>query len=106
MAPRQKTVFAIPKMDCAAEERLIRMALAGQDAVQSVHADLASRRLTVVHDGPPDVVDAALQSLNLGSRLVDTTDATAADSAPGPSQQDEARTLKIVLGDQRRHVLR
>ena len=82
MAPRQKTVFAIPKMDCAAEERLIRMALAGQDAVQSVHADLASRRLTVVHDGPPDVVDAALQSLNLGSRLVDTTDATAADSAP------------------------
>ena len=97
MAPRQKTVFAIPKMDCAAEERLIRMALAGQDAVQSVHADLASRRLTVVHDGPPDVVDAALQSLNLGSRLVDTTDATAADSAPGPSRQDEARTLKIVL---------
>ena len=33
MAPRQKTVFAIPKMDCAAEERLIRMALTGQDAV-------------------------------------------------------------------------
>ena len=52
MAPRQKTVFAIPKMDCAAEERLIRMALAGQDAVKVIHADLAARRLTVVHDGP------------------------------------------------------
>src|SRR4051794_15767878 len=97
MAPRQKTVFAVPKMDCAAEERLIRMALAGQDAVKLIHADLAARRLTVVHEGPPGAVDAALQSLNLGSRLVDTTDATAADSAPGPSQQDEARTLKIVL---------
>ena len=82
MAPRQKTVFAVPKMDCAAEERLIRMALAGQDAVKLIHADLAARRLTVVHEGPPGAVDAALQSLNLGSRLVDTTDATAADSAP------------------------
>ena len=49
MAPRQKTVFAIPMMDCAAEERLIRRALAGQDAAQSVHADLAARRVTVLH---------------------------------------------------------
>lgn len=98
MAPRRKTVFAIPKMDCAAEERLIRMALAGLDVVRSVDADLATRRLAVVHEGPPDVVDAALRSLNLGSRLLDTADASEADSAPGPSpQQEEASTLKIVL---------
>ncbi len=93
----KKTVFAVPQMDCAAEERLIRLALAGKDDVRSIHADLVARRLTVVHEGPPDVVDAALQSLNLGSRLVDTTDATVGDSAPGPSQVEEARTLKIVL---------
>ena len=55
-----KTVFAVPQMDCAAEERLIRMALAGQDDVRSINADLATRRLTVVHDGPPDVVTRVL----------------------------------------------
>lgn len=97
MAPRQKTVFAIPKMDCAAEERLIRMALAGQDAVQSVHADLAARRLTVVHEGAPDAVDATLRSLNLGSRLIETVDAPDTDVATGPTQKEEARTLTIVL---------
>lgn len=97
MARYQKTVFAIPKMDCAAEERLIRMALAGQNDVRSIHADLAARRLTVVHEGPPEVVDGALRSLNLGSRLLDTADASEADSAPGPSPQEEARALTIVL---------
>ena len=97
MARYQKSVFAIPKMDCAAEERLIRMALGGQDDVRAIHADLAARRLTVVHEKPPDVVDAVLRSLNLGSRLLNTTDASEADSAPGPSPQEEASTLKIVL---------
>lgn len=93
----KKTIFAVPQMDCAAEERLVRMALAGKDDVRSIHADLTARRLTVVHDGPPDVVDVALQSLNLGSQLLATTDAKAGDSTPGPSQEDEARTLKFVL---------
>lgn len=97
MARHQKTVFAIPKMDCAAEERLIRMALAGRNDVRSVHADLAARRLTVLHEGSPDVVDVTLRSLNLGSRLLDTVDASESDSAPGSSQQEEARTLTIVL---------
>jgi len=93
----KKTVFAVPQMDCAAEERLIRMALGGNDEVRSIHADLAERRLTVVHAGPPDAVDATLQSLNLGSRLIDTADAAPGDSVPGPSQEEEARTLKMML---------
>ena len=97
MARYQKTVFAIPKMDCAAEERLIRMALAGQDAVKLIHADLAARRLTVVHEGAPSPVDAALRSLHLGSRLIETVDAPETDLAAGLTQQEEARTLKIVL---------
>lgn len=94
---QKKTVFAVSQMDCAAEERLIRLALAGMSDVQSIHADLSARQLTVIHDGPTDVIDTALQSLNLGSRLLDTVDATPGDSAPGPSQEEEARTLRIVL---------
>lgn len=32
----KKTVFSVPQMDCAAEERLIRLALAGKDDVRFV----------------------------------------------------------------------
>ena len=45
MARYQKSVFAIPKMDCAAEERLIRMALAGHDAVTSLNGAVRILRL-------------------------------------------------------------
>lgn len=51
----------------------------------------------MVHDGPPDVVDAALHSLNLGSQLLTTTDAYGGDSTLGTSLEGEARTLTVVL---------
>jgi len=36
-----RTRFAIPKMDCAAEERLVRMAMGGDPSVHRIDADLA-----------------------------------------------------------------
>ena len=44
----QKTTFEVPKMDCAAEERLVRMALARRRDVRNIDADLPARQLTVV----------------------------------------------------------
>lgn len=93
----RKTVFAVPQMDCAAEEHLVRMVLEGQDEVRLVDIDLGTRRVTVLHEGSSGAVDEALRSLNLGSRLVEQTDATAHDVAPRPSPRDEARTLTAVL---------
>ena len=93
----QKTTFEVPKMDCAAEERLVRMALAGRRDVRNIDADLSARQLTVVHEGNPDDVAAALQSLNLGAHLIQTTGASDLDEVPRPTTADEARTLKSVL---------
>ena len=92
-----KTVFAVPRMDCAAEERLVQMALTGHAGVRLVEADLQARRVTVIHDGPPEPVDEVLKSLNLGSRLIEASDATASEVAADPGAPDEARTLTLVL---------
>ena len=93
----QKTTFEVPKMDCAAEERLVRMALEGRPDIRNINADLAARQLTVVHEGQPDDVAAALAPLNLGARVLKTTEASELEEVPTPTRADEARTLKIVL---------
>ena len=93
----QKTTFDVPKMDCAAEEQLVRMALEGRQGIKNVDADLGARRLTVVHEGHADDVAGALAPLNLGARALETTTASESDEVGTPTQADEARTLKIVL---------
>ena len=93
----QKTTFSLPKMDCAAEERLVRMALDGRPAVRRVEVDLTARQLTVIHAGEPDDVSAALRPLNLGARILETALASDSDTSVLPTRADEARTLKLVL---------
>lgn len=94
----KKTTLSIPKMDCAAEERLIRMALEGQPAVHSLDADLSARQLHVVHEGEPSEIAGLVRALNLGGEIVATGEASELDEVPGPSREEEARTLTIVLG--------
>jgi Co/Zn/Cd efflux system component len=93
----QKTTFSVPKMDCAAEERLVRMALEGNPSVRKIDADLGARRVMVVHDGEPADLASVLVSLNLGARLMETLAASEVDGLPTPQRADEARTLQIVL---------
>ncbi len=93
----QKTTFDMPKMDCAAEERLVRMALEGRPEIRNIDADLAARQVIVVHEGRADDVATALVALNLGARILETTAASELDEVVTPTRADEARTLKIVL---------
>jgi hypothetical protein len=46
-----KTTFLIPRMDCAAEEQLVRMALDGRPEIRRVSTDLTVREVTVLHEG-------------------------------------------------------
>jgi Co/Zn/Cd efflux system component len=93
----ERARFSVPKMDCAAEERLVRLALHGQPHVRRVAVDLASREVIVDHDSLDDV-EARLRALHLGARLLDTSTVDerqpveAAGSEPG-----EVRTLRMVL---------
>ena len=93
----QKTTFSIPKMDCTAEEQMVRTALAGRADVVNVVADLSARELTVVHSGEADAIEAALTPLNLGTRALTTGAASELDELQGPTAAEEARTLKWVL---------
>ncbi|MEW5786763.1 MAG: cation transporter [Pseudomonadota bacterium] len=91
--------FAVPAMDCPAEERLIRMALEGMVQLRGLEFDLAGRELRVFHDGPVDDIDARLNGLGLGARLLGTTAATALPPPPAKaSPAQESRVLKWLLG--------
>ena len=93
------SLFAIPKMDCPAEERLIRMALEPVDGLVTLAFDLGQRELRVVHQGPVAVIAARLEPLGLGARLVSSTATTPTMTfAALPSPQRERRTLQWLLG--------
>jgi Co/Zn/Cd efflux system component len=89
--------LSVPKMDCAAEERLVRMALEGRTQVKRVTVDLQAREVNVVHDGRPEDVTALLEPLGLGARLLGTSDSSPTEPSAMPTPAGEARSLAIVL---------
>src|SRR5690554_7349239 len=53
---RWVSVYAVPKMDCPSEGRMIRLALNGFEEIRALSFDLSNRRLKVVHDGEVEPV--------------------------------------------------
>lgn len=96
-----QTVFMIPKMDCASEETMIRMALEGIQEVRSVSVDLGTRRLTVVHKGSQDNVLKTLSHLGLGAQIKESRELTEMDEALSLNResdtQTQGRVLKLLL---------
>lgn len=96
-AEMNRSAFRIPKMDCAAEEQLVRMALEEMSEVRGLSFDLAGRTLSVWHEGVVGPVTAKLEPLALGAALVET--ATAVEPPPAASgDETESRTLWTLLG--------
>lgn len=96
------SVYAVPKMDCPSEERMIRLALSGFDEIRTLSFNLVDRRLEVVHDGPVEPITAKLKTLGLGASLQENQAAdlerikAIESSAISPSQ--ESSTLRLLLG--------
>jgi cation transport ATPase len=90
-----RTTFSVPKMDCGAEEQLVRMTLASRPNIRRIDADLHTRQVMVFHEGNSEEISALLAPLNLGAQIVETT--TSELDLPERSRKDEAHTLKIVL---------
>ena len=88
-----KSLFQVPRMDCAAEENLVRMQLDGLAAVKSLDFDLSARTVAVYHDGQLGEIETALGRLGLGSKLAETGETDTA--APESTQQ--RRLLWVVL---------
>ncbi|MAM59973.1 MAG: sodium:proton antiporter [Maritimibacter sp.] len=96
------SAFAVPKMDCPSEERMIRLALNGFDEIRTLSFDLSNRRLKVLHDGAVEPITAKLATLGLGASLQETIAADpetikAAESSAVSAAQ-ESGTLRVLLG--------
>lgn len=89
--------FRVARMDCPAEERLIRLALQQCPGVCGLSFDLQQRELQVRHDGPLEPIAARLAALKLDSTFLDTR---TAEPSPAPSSEQtdgEARVLTWLL---------
>lgn len=65
-----KSIFKIEKMDCSAEEQMIRMKLNEIRAVNQLLFDLSNRTLEVYHYGKLNDIEKAIDELHLNSKLI------------------------------------
>lgn len=94
--------FHVAKMDCPAEERMIRMVLDDMEPGVALEFDLPARRLKVTHACPVAEVLKRLETLNYdtrlqGSRELSAAAMTTAANAFAERDADEARVLKWML---------
>lgn len=89
--------FHVARMDCPAEERLIRLALQQSTGVCGLSFDLQQRELQIRHDGPLEPIAARLATLNLDSTFLDTRVAEPSIEPSAEQAAGEARVLKWLL---------
>ena len=65
-----KTTFKIAKMDCPAEEQLVRMSLADMPDIKELSFDLGSRQLDVFHTDDPEPIFQKLDSLAMDTKMM------------------------------------
>lgn len=82
----QKTTFIVSKMDCPSEEQMIRLKLEGLTDITSMQFDIPNRKLDIYHTDNYEPIFKALDDLQLGSSLVETSladDFSLADTTAG-----------------------
>lgn len=89
----QSMTFKVPQMDCAAEEQLVRMALADFEEVQRLDFDLQDRTVVITHAGDSASIEQAMQKLQLGASL--TNQETV--EGPGISEVDDERQRRLLF---------
>ncbi|MFP4311585.1 MAG: cation transporter [Nitriliruptoraceae bacterium] len=93
--PATVSRFRVVGMDCAAEEQLVRMAVADLDGVVGITIDLGAREVVIEHTHDTAEVDAALQALDLGTtHLEDRSGGAAAATSTG---ERPALVLALVI---------
>lgn len=97
MTALRQTVISVPKLDCAAEEQMVRRALDGAPGIHRIACDLGERIVRVVHEGEPFEIQQRLAPLGLGAAVVETTNATESDVPVEVDLARERRTLQILL---------
>ncbi|MDR0871972.1 MAG: cation transporter [Prevotellaceae bacterium] len=91
----QKTTFKIAKMDCPAEERIIRIKLDGLANIQSLEFDIPNRQLCVFHNNSYEKIYQRLNELKFNTSIIESVDAENLIKTEKP--QNEKKILWIVL---------
>ncbi|MDV7171797.1 cation transporter, partial [Acinetobacter baumannii] len=60
---KEISTFLIPKMDCSAEEQMVRMALSPVNEVKGLTFDLPNRQLKVFHNDGLNEITSKLEAL-------------------------------------------
>lgn len=90
----EKTVFEITKMDCPAEETLVRVSLEGIAEIKQLAFDIPKRQLTVIHDGRLERIESAILNLGLGGKRLQTE---TTDQVEFAEQKNQRKLLWQVL---------
>jgi Co/Zn/Cd efflux system component/copper chaperone CopZ len=95
-----RTAYHVEKMDCSAEEQLVRMRLESEPGIRSLAFDFAARRLVVTHEGDQAGITGALAGLGLGAREVEhgpAGDSPPVTGKPSGDSDRERGPLRIAL---------
>jgi len=91
-----RSTFSVPGMDCAAEERLVRMALEDRAPVRWIAVDLDARTVTVLHRGAADEIASALDGLGLGAQRIAVGPADGDANDEAGEAGDRARQRRLL----------
>lgn len=97
MMTMERTTYRIEKMDCSAEEQLVRMQLEGVAGIERLEFDLPGRRLAVYHEGSAEPIRAAMERLDLGTSLIGHETEVRVDGTASATAT-ERRLLLIAFG--------
>jgi len=90
-----RTEYKIAKMDCSAEENLIRMKLECLSQVRKLDFNIEERKLVIFHSEDVSEIEKSLMQLDLGSELVKTKIIELEEN--GDSEKSQSKLLWIVL---------
>lgn len=93
----QKSTFEIKRMDCSAEEQLVRMKLEGFEQINSLSFDLGERKLKVYHTADVEPIARAIAELGLNDRLLSTEQSQAPEDADDENQQRKLLIWVLVI---------
>ncbi|ENW16385.1 Cobalt-zinc-cadmium resistance protein CzcD [Acinetobacter haemolyticus CIP 64.3 = MTCC 9819] len=93
---KEISTFLIPKMDCSAEEQMVRMALSPVNEVKGLTFDLPNRKLKVFHNDGLNEITSKLEALGFGAKL-ESTAASVGEMPEKADTSEQAKVLKILL---------
>jgi len=93
----KKTTYKISKMDCPSEENLIRMKLQDEKGISELDFNLTDRTLVVYHTGEMDSITDKLNSLKLGTTVLESISDIEYDVKFKQEHNKQRQVLWIVL---------